>query len=449
MDALTIFDTAGSIVEPMSDRSGVTKQIAVNRIIGSIAAVPALAFVLAGCKPENKFQPPPPAEINVGVPVKQEVAPFELLTGNTVAFATVDLVARVEGFLTSQNYVDGSEAKKGQQLFGIEQTMYKAKVKEAEAQLDGAKATLEFLLRRMRFKSDFPALSNAVVRIQRLVGSDTESLGSLSNEILKDVALTNKLLRMVNSVHFNRSGGGTISTVSRAVALVGFAGIRNMALSLVLLEHMQDKQHASRLRDEFVRALMAGQLASELTPWNTDVEDAYLAALMQNLGRLLTEFYLPDEARAIRDQLVQAQPGRAMPTPHDIELASERVLGLGFEELGLGVAKSWALPDDLQHAMRRHPGAPPAKAAERGIERQLQRGHDLRHRARAVTALEDLPRALVELDHALGVEQHMGVLHRLPLQPEAGRDRRPPRERCGRVVHRQGGRRCTAHGLTP
>lgn len=126
----------------MSNRSGATKQFAVDRLVRSVAAIPALALLLAGCKPENKFQPPPPAEINVGVPVKQEVAPFEVLTGNTVAFATVDLVARVEGFLTSQNYVDGSEAKKGQQLFGIEQTMYKAKVKEAEAQLDGAKASL-------------------------------------------------------------------------------------------------------------------------------------------------------------------------------------------------------------------------------------------------------------------------------------------------------------------
>ncbi len=97
---------------------------------------------LAACKPENKFMAPPPAEINVGVPLQQEVAPFEVLTGNTVAFATVDLVARVEGFLTSQNYVDGSIVKKDDLLFTIEQTMYKAKVKEAQAQLDGAKASL-------------------------------------------------------------------------------------------------------------------------------------------------------------------------------------------------------------------------------------------------------------------------------------------------------------------
>lgn len=106
-----------------------------------LAAI-ALTGLVAGCKQENKFQPPPPAEVSVGVPVKQDVAPFEVLTGNTVAFATVDLVARVEGFLVSQDYVDGSVKKNGDKLFGIEQTMYKAKVKEAEAQLDGAKASL-------------------------------------------------------------------------------------------------------------------------------------------------------------------------------------------------------------------------------------------------------------------------------------------------------------------
>ena len=108
----------------------------------SLILLPLLVAVLAGCKPENKFQPPPPPEISVAVPLKQDYTPYEVLTGNTVAFATVDLVARVEGFLTSQNYVDGSVKKKDDTLFVIEQTMYKAQVKEAEAQLDGAKAKL-------------------------------------------------------------------------------------------------------------------------------------------------------------------------------------------------------------------------------------------------------------------------------------------------------------------
>ena len=108
----------------------------------SLILLPLLAAALAGCKPENKFQPPPPAEISVAAPLQQQVQPYEVLTGNTVAFNTVDLVARVEGFLSSINYTDGGFVKKGDLLFQIEQTMYQAKVKEAEASLDSAKAQL-------------------------------------------------------------------------------------------------------------------------------------------------------------------------------------------------------------------------------------------------------------------------------------------------------------------
>ena len=108
----------------------------------SLILLPLLVAALAGCKPENKFQPPPPPDITVALPLQQEVVPFEVQTGNTVAFNTVDLVARVEGFLTSQNYIDGAIVKKGDTLFIIEQTMYKAKVKEAEAGLESAKAQL-------------------------------------------------------------------------------------------------------------------------------------------------------------------------------------------------------------------------------------------------------------------------------------------------------------------
>ncbi len=104
--------------------------------------LPLLAAALAGCKPENKFQPPPPPEISVAKPLQREVQPYEVQTGNTVAFNTVDLVARVEGFLTSINYTDGGFVKKGDTLFVIEQTMYQAKVKEAQAELDSAKAQL-------------------------------------------------------------------------------------------------------------------------------------------------------------------------------------------------------------------------------------------------------------------------------------------------------------------
>jgi eukaryotic-like serine/threonine-protein kinase len=235
----------------------------------------------------------------------------------------------------------------------------------------GNSGTLEFLLRRMRHKSDFPALSDSVSRIQRIATSENESLSSLSAEILKDVALTNKLLRLVNTAHYSHAGGGSISTVSRAIALVGFAGIRNMALSLVLLEHMHDKAHANQLKEEFLRALMAGSLAGQLCRVERESEEAFIGAMFQNLGRLLTEYYFAEEAGQIRSVVASSQrDGTSLAAVLQAETAASiSVLGLSFEDLGLGIAKSWGLPDTLQRCMRRPEGEPPARVPEKPAER--------------------------------------------------------------------------------
>ena len=230
-----------------------------------------------------------------------------------------------------------------------------------------ASGTLEFLLRRMRLKGDFPALSDAVARIQRLTRSDNDNLNRLADEILQDVALTHKLLRIVNSAHF--AVAGPVTTVSRAVALIGFTAVRNLALTLVLLEHMQDKGHAQQVRQEFLRALMAATVAAELVPTVRDGEEAYLSAMFQNLGRLLTAFYLREEAQQI-DALMKPPPGTLeAAAPPDQDSAAARVLGIGYEALGLGVARSWGLPETLRQSMRRPASELPALAAERGPQR--------------------------------------------------------------------------------
>jgi eukaryotic-like serine/threonine-protein kinase len=235
----------------------------------------------------------------------------------------------------------------------------------------GDSATLEFLLRRMRHKTDFPAMSDSVGRIQRLTLSESESITSLSNEILKDVALTHKLLRLVNTVQFSHAGGGTISTVSRAAALIGFAGIRNLALSLILLERMENKAHAQLLREEFLRSLMAGSLARELCLVPRENEESFLAAMFQNLGRLLTEFYFPEEAQQVRRITRPERRASDKPAaPLNEALASAQVLGLSYEQLGLGVAKQWGLPDSLQRSMRRPDGDVPTRLQDKPAERQ-------------------------------------------------------------------------------
>jgi HD-like signal output (HDOD) protein len=244
----------------------------------------------------------------------------------------------------------------------------------AEPDADAQDApVLDFLLRRMRHKSDFPALSDAMSRIQRLTQSEHESLANLSNEILKDVALTQKLLRLVNTAAYRHTSGGQsggISTVSRAVALIGFAGIRNLALSLVLLERMENKGHAQRLKEDFLRSLMAASLARELCANPREAEEAFLGAMLHHLGRTLTEFYFPEEAEAVRrlvSPLTQADDG---PPPLSEAAASAQVLGMSYEALGLGVARQWGLPESLQRAMRRPVGDAPPRVVDDPAERQ-------------------------------------------------------------------------------
>jgi eukaryotic-like serine/threonine-protein kinase len=258
---------------------------------------------------------------------------------------------------------------------------------EPEALSDANSATLEFLLRRLRHRPDFPALSASVVRIQRLADSDTDSAKQLSDEVLKDVALTHKLLRMVNTPRFTSAAGETVSTVSRAVALVGFAGVRNMALAVVLLEHMNDKAHAVKLKEEFLRALTAGTVADLLWPNPREGEAAFLGTLLQNLGRMLAECYLPEEATQIRQALSSTLPkGAAASTPSEQarDAAARKILGISLEELGTGVAKAWRLPEELQEAMRTPVGAVPAN-----VVRGMGRDERLRWLGRGANALAD------------------------------------------------------------
>lgn len=229
----------------------------------------------------------------------------------------------------------------------------------AEAQTN---ATLEFLLRRIRRTSDFPAMSEQILRVQNLASSESESVNGLTNEILKDVALTNKVLRIVNSAHFSHVGAGHINTVSRAVSLIGFAGIRNVAMSLVLLDHMENKAHAHQLKGEFLRALLAASLASDLRPPHLrEGEEVFIGALFQNLGRMLTAFYLPDEAKQVR----QAMAGPHHPSE---EVAAKTVLGITYESLGQGVGKAWGLPDTMLRLMRKVATVPPSRPSTDHME---------------------------------------------------------------------------------
>jgi len=108
-----------------------------------ITVVGLAVALLFGCAKKNEFKEPPPPEVTVQHPLQKDVVVFQGFPGRLVASESVDIRARVKGFLKSIDFVDGQRVKKGALLFTIEPEEYEAAVQSAEAKLAQAKASLK------------------------------------------------------------------------------------------------------------------------------------------------------------------------------------------------------------------------------------------------------------------------------------------------------------------
>ena len=97
------------------------------------AGLLATGVLLAACREENAYVPPPPPKVEVALPLKQTVTPYLFATGNTAAVNTTTLVARVSGFIQEIDYKDGDEVKAGARLFLIEPEPYQLALEQAQA----------------------------------------------------------------------------------------------------------------------------------------------------------------------------------------------------------------------------------------------------------------------------------------------------------------------------
>lgn len=89
----------------------------------------------------NTYVPPPPPAVRVAQPVQEPITLYFDLTGNTAPLNSVDIEARVQGYLQSIDYQDGTTVTKGTKLFGIERDTYQAQLDQAKASLASQQAS--------------------------------------------------------------------------------------------------------------------------------------------------------------------------------------------------------------------------------------------------------------------------------------------------------------------
>lgn len=196
--------------------------------------------------------------------------------------------------------------------------------------------------------TELPAITSTAIMLDKFSNDDKSSLPKLSKAILHDQALSSCVLKVANSV--SHIGINKVTTVSRATVVLGIQTVKNVCLTAKLVDSLLaskslDFRVYQKLMQLMANSFFAGMLAKMMVPnYSEEVqEEVYLAALLYGIGE--TAFW--SSAGETADQLAQAI---------DIENSGckaycEHEIGTTFNELSLGLAKSWNLSELLLKAL--------------------------------------------------------------------------------------------------
>jgi len=213
---------------------------------------------------------------------------------------------------------------------------------KAQAAPAGHDIAVQFLLRRLQRRPEFPAFSNSILEINRLTAEDsTAGINELATVVQRDFSLTNRLMKIANSAFFDRAGGG-VTTVSQAISLVGTRLVRMLCNGLLVFDHMQRGRPA--LEDALVCSFVAGLMARHFGQRvrRELAEEAFIGALFNRLGRNLVIYYLEDEHQEVQRLVASGLPAAQ---------AEQRVLATSYAAVGAAVAATWKFPAPLIASM--------------------------------------------------------------------------------------------------
>jgi len=182
---------------------------------------------------------------------------------------------------------------------------------------------------------DIPLLSDQIREVVRISQDEDAALDRLADLVIANYGLTLRVLRTVNSIHYNRSGQPILS-ITRAIVLLGVRTVREMATSFLVLDHYQKR--SPELKQLMILSMVTASHAERLTSWTTRVrpDEAYVCGMFRNLGEVLIAYHFPADYASILQQMEAAGISGGE--------AAFRLLGFGYEDLGAAMARHWGMP---------------------------------------------------------------------------------------------------------
>lgn len=197
---------------------------------------------------------------------------------------------------------------------------------------------------------EMPAMSSMVRSLESLSEDDVTSLSKLGRSVMHDNALTSRILRVANSVIYNK-GRQQITTVSRAAVVLGFDALRNICLTARLISSLLETRQLDpevhqyllgRMASSFQAAMLARMMQPEKDEQGQ--EEVFIAALLYHLGECAFLSTGGNDARHLVQEL-------ALGLAEDHELITRRRLGVNFNQLTQGLAAHWGLGELLSKSL--------------------------------------------------------------------------------------------------
>ena len=215
------------------------------------------------------------------------------------------------------------------------------------------------LMNKVCGDEDMFALGTSVARVVQMASSEDQGTHDLAYYVLSDVALTQRILRLSNTVKYRTASGTTVTTISRAISLLGFDNVKTTALAMLLVDALSNSTHAQSVRVELEAALCASLVGREMArhSFYQGAEEASIGALFKNLGPLLVASHEHERYREINALFASGK--------HTIGQASQMILGCSYDALSEAVMAEWKMPNVIVQTLTALPPGPQKVATNR------------------------------------------------------------------------------------
>jgi len=201
-------------------------------------------------------------------------------------------------------------------------------------------------------------LSEIVELIQQLSGHALDtSVQELAGLIGKDLVVTAKVITAANTMGYNPTGV-EVCTITQAIQVIGFNKIRQLAISLLLIENAERTLNPAEKREIAALALCSGIMAECVMEkhGSNSPEQAFICASLRNYGRILMTTFMIEEYRRARSIAMQSGASE--------DEAFNEVFGLTPLELGYHLLACAHLPDPILKSLHALPPDAVRKAAQ-------------------------------------------------------------------------------------